>query len=51
VPDIDFSRTLQDLEGVDWGEPTYNSHLVVECHRLRRVPLDRLTGVTADASL
>ena len=40
---IDLSRTLQDLEGHDWGEPTYDSHLVTECHRLRRVPLADFT--------
>lgn len=28
-------RTLTDLEGKDWGPPTYDSHLVTECHRLR----------------
>ena len=32
-------RTLTDLEGKDWGPPTYDSHLVTECHRLRHVPL------------
>jgi hypothetical protein len=33
------SKTLQELDGVDWGEPPYQSSLVVNCHRLRRVPL------------
>lgn len=37
-----LKKTLQDLDGQDWGEPTYPSHLVTECHRLRRVPLERL---------
>jgi hypothetical protein len=41
---IDFSKSLQQLDGQDWGEPTYPSHLVTECHRLRRVPIDRMTG-------
>ena len=36
---FDRSKSLQQLEGEDWGEPTYHSHLVKECHRLRRVPL------------
>lgn len=27
------------MEGEDCGEPGYPSHLVTECHRLRRVPL------------
>lgn len=35
-------RTLTDLEGKDWGPPTYDSHLVTECHRLRHVPLKDL---------
>ena len=33
------SKTLQELEGIDWGEPAYQSSVVVNCHRLRRVPL------------
>lgn len=37
--DFDMGRSLQELEGVDWGEPNYESSLVIECHRLRRVPL------------
>jgi hypothetical protein len=39
VNHFDRSKSLQELEGQDWGDPTYNSHLVTECHRLRRVPL------------
>jgi hypothetical protein len=35
--------TLQELDGEDWGEPTYPSTLVTECHRLRRVPLREFT--------
>ena len=38
----DLHRTLTDLEGKDWGPPTYDSHLVTECHRLRNVPLKDL---------
>jgi len=38
-----LDKTLQDLENDDWGEPTYPSHLVTECHRLRRVPLREFT--------
>ena len=41
---IDRNKSLQDLEGKDWGEPTYDSHLVTECHRLRRVPLREFTA-------
>ena len=36
---LDRSKTLQQLDGKDWGEPTFDSHLVQECHRLHRVPL------------
>jgi hypothetical protein len=36
---FDRSKSLQELEGHDWGDPTFDSHLVTECHRLHRVPL------------
>jgi hypothetical protein len=36
---FDRNKSLQQLEGEDWGEPTYDSHLVTGCHRLHRVPL------------
>ena len=32
--------TLEELEGVRWGEPESESHLVVTCHRLRKKPVD-----------
>jgi len=40
---FDRRKTLQELEQHDWGEPTYDSHLVITCHRLRRKPLDQFT--------
>jgi hypothetical protein len=40
---FDHSKSLQQLDGEDWGEPTYDSYLVTECHRLRRVPLSQFT--------
>ncbi len=43
MADFDRTKTLQELEGKDWGEPNFASHLVTECHRLRRVPLCELT--------
>ena len=43
MSDFDRSKSLQELEREDWGEPTYDSHLVTECHRLRRVPLRDFT--------
>ena len=38
-----LDQTLEQLEGEDWGEPTYQSHVVINCHRLRRVPLQDFT--------
>ena len=32
-------KTLDELEGVVWGPPTYGSHLVQTCHRLRTTPI------------
>lgn len=32
-------QSLDELEGLAWGEPNYDSRLVNEVHRLRRVPL------------
>ncbi len=32
-------KTLTELEGEDWGPPTYNSHLVTTVHRLRYVAI------------
>ncbi len=37
--DVDGRRSLQELEQWDWGEPTYDSGLVIKVHRLRRKPL------------
>lgn len=37
--EFDMSKSLQELEGQDWGEPDFDTHLVRECHRLRRIPL------------
>ena len=41
--DFDRNRSIEELEGVDWGEPNYDSSLVTTCHRLRRKPLNRFT--------
>ena len=38
----DYDKSLQQLDGRRSGEPTFDSHLVGECHRLRRVPLNQL---------
>jgi hypothetical protein len=34
-------KTLTEIEGEDWGPPTYDSYLVTTVHRLRHVPLKR----------
>jgi contact-dependent growth inhibition (CDI) system CdiI-like immunity protein len=39
VPEKDRRKTLQDLDGQDWGEPTFPSHVVTECHRLHKTQL------------
>ncbi|MFN7344155.1 MAG: contact-dependent growth inhibition system immunity protein [bacterium] len=39
----DTSKSLEQLEGKAWGPPEYDSHLVLECHRLHRVPLRDFT--------
>jgi hypothetical protein len=36
---FDTNRSLQDLEGSDWGEPPASSYLVTTCYRLRRTPI------------
>lgn len=43
MAEFDKSKSLQELESEDWGDPTFDSHLVQECHRLRRVPLEDFT--------
>lgn len=39
----DTSKSLEQLEGKSWGPPEYDSHLVLECHRLHRLPLRDFT--------
>jgi hypothetical protein len=36
---FDRNKTLQELEGEDWGNPEFDSHLVVTCHELRKKPI------------
>jgi hypothetical protein len=38
-----LDQTLDQLEGVEWGEPTFDSHVVTNAHRLRRKPLREFT--------
>src|ERR1041384_7032591 len=35
--------TLEELEGVPWGEPEFGSHLVVTCHKLRKKPVNEFS--------
>jgi len=39
-----LAKTLQELEGEDWGEPVHNTALIAKCHQLRRVPLKDFTA-------
>ena len=41
---IDLSRNLDQLEGEAWGDPEFDSHLVQECHRLRKIPLKEFSA-------
>lgn len=36
---FDRNKTLQELDGEEWGEPNFDSHLVIACHELRKKPL------------
>jgi hypothetical protein len=40
---VDESRCLDELEGIAWGPAAHESSLVVNAHRLRRVPLRDFT--------
>jgi hypothetical protein len=37
----DRSKTLEQLDGAVWPEPTYDSYLTSTCHQLRKKPLDQ----------
>jgi hypothetical protein len=37
------NKSLQELDGQDWGEATFPSYLVRTCHALRRKPLREFT--------
>ena len=39
----DISKSLEQLENSDWGEPTYPSYLVTTIHSLRKKPLKDFT--------
>jgi hypothetical protein len=43
VSEEERSKTLQELEGQDWGDSDFPSYLVRTCHALRRKPLRDFT--------
>ena len=38
-----LNKSLEELDGEDWGEPAYDSYVVRTCHALRRKPIGDLT--------
>ena len=40
---MDKLKTLEVLENDFWGPPEFESHLVITCHKLRKVPLQELS--------
>jgi hypothetical protein len=40
---VDERRTLNELDPPAWGEPTYDSYLVRQTHKLREKPLGEFT--------
>lgn len=36
---FDRTKSLQEIENVDWGEPEFHSSVIINCHRLRRIPI------------
>jgi hypothetical protein len=43
MPAHNLHLTLEDLERERWGEPELKSHLVTECHRLRKIPIGQFS--------
>ena len=41
--DVDPEKTLEQIENIYWGDPTYDSYLVTTCHQLRKKPLKDFT--------
>lgn len=39
-----LDQSLEQIENDYWGEPTYPSHLVKTCHKIRTIPLKDLTA-------
>ena len=45
IPAADAGKTLDELEGIAWGEPSgeFVSHLIERCYALRQIPIADLT--------
>lgn len=41
---FDTGLSLEQLENDYWGEPTFDSGLVVSCHTLRKTPIGQLSA-------
>src|SRR4051812_8954167 len=41
---VDTTKSLEQLDGQDWGRPNFGSYLVTSCHRLRKKPLREFEG-------
>ena len=41
---MNLSKSLEEIEGEIWGDATFDSYVVRESHRLRKVPLCELTA-------
>jgi CDI immunity proteins len=40
---VNRNKSIEELENDYWLEPEFNSNLVLECHRLRKLPISKLT--------
>ena len=40
---VDRTQTLEEIEKESWVEPQLDSRLARECHRLRKVPVNKLS--------
>lgn len=40
---FDRYKSLEELEGVKWENPSFNSHLTTNCHELRKKPLSQFS--------
>jgi hypothetical protein len=38
-----MKNTIEKLEGVEWPRPDYDSYVVTESHKIRKIPIEELT--------